>query len=212
MKRQFLLLLLIGFISSPAYSQFTRKVSNTAVITQENSREAEEYAVYNALIEARYVTDKTKLIVINDQTDSSMGRLKENYAYLKPGRDYSEYLKMHMPKLSTEMISDFAAQNEQNHLLKPLFDLSIRYVFISDDEINEIFYKFENGWERYYERYPNSQGTMTLSRVGFNSEMDKAFVEVGNQSHNLAGAGYFVFLEKENGVWTITDSIRTWMS
>ena len=131
---------------------------------------------------------------------------------MKRDRDYSEYLKMHIPKLSTEMISDFETINEQGYLLKPLFDLSIQYVLISDDEVKEIFFKFEKGWERYYERYPNSQGIMALSKVGFNSEMDKALVDVGNQSHNLAGAGYFVFLEKENGVWTITDILNTWMS
>jgi len=77
MKKPFLLLLLIVFISSLAYSKFTRKAPNTVVIAPEINREVEEYAVYNALIEARYVTDKTKLIVINDHTGSRMGRLKK---------------------------------------------------------------------------------------------------------------------------------------
>ncbi len=46
-------------------------------------------------------------------------------------------------------------------------------------------------------RYPNSQGTMTLSRVGFNRNIKQALVYVGNQEGFLAGAGYYVLLVKK---------------
>ena len=94
--------------------------------------------MYSAWIEAKYVTAKTGLIVIDDHADSRMGKLKKNYEYFKRDRNYSEYLKMQMPKLSTEMLSDFESKNEQSYLLKPLFDLSIQYVLMSRSGMGEI--------------------------------------------------------------------------
>jgi len=61
-------------------------------------------------------------------------------------------------------------------------------------------------------RYPNSQGTMTLSGVGFNRNINQALVYVGNPEGFLAGAGYYVLLVKEKGTWVIKQKLMTWIS
>jgi hypothetical protein len=42
--------------------------------------------------------------------------------------------------------------------------------------------------------------------------MDQALVYAGNQSHWLAGAGYFYLLSKKDGVWVIQADTMVWIS
>jgi hypothetical protein len=82
---------------------------------------------------------------------------------------------------------------------------------MSQQEQLEIF-KDGGSWNEFYTGYPDSQGIMTISRVGFNREQDQALVYVGNQSDGKAGAGYCVLLTKENGVWTVQGKVMIWVS
>jgi Family of unknown function (DUF6508) len=45
------------------------------------------------------------------------------------------------------------------------------------------------GWSRFRERFPNSSGIVTLSRVIFDSGQNHALVYVGNQKDWLSGSG-----------------------
>jgi hypothetical protein len=164
---------------------------------------AEENAVYAALIGQRYVGDDIKLIVIEEQTspfiqpdelESTLKRVKES-----------------LPGLSNATIEDFRAMNQESHAVGADLELGVKYVLISQAEVKEIF-QDSTGWDVFYARYPGSQGVMTLSRVGFNKAMDQALVYAGNQSHWLAGAGYFYLLSKKDGVWVIQADTMVWIS
>lgn len=172
--------------------------------TPQYSREAEEYAVYSAIIQTRYIdTQKPALIVIRDQTelDYFSGELGE---HLKS-------IRQDLPDLTDEVSADFEAQNRQPQSLKPLFTISVKYVFISGQEIQTTF-KRQDGWDIFYAKYPDSQGHMHLSGVGFNPQMDMALVYVGNMRYALAGEGYYVLLKKVNGQWTVQSQTMVWES
>jgi hypothetical protein len=64
----------------------------------------------------------------------------------------------------------------------------------------------------FYERYPNTPGITTLSRVGFNEPLDQALVYIGTMSHWKAGVGYYVLLSKVNGSWLVEQQVMTWIS
>ena len=51
-----------------------------------------------------------------------------------------------------------------------------------------------------------------ISQVGFNETLDQALVYVGTMSHWLAGAGYYVLLNKVNGAWIVDQQVMTWIS
>jgi hypothetical protein len=161
----------------------------------------DEYAVYHALLEARYIVNDIQLIVISDHTGGETLNLEERMGYII----------QNFPDLTAEMISDFLVKNQQPTALEPLFDLGIPTVLLSDDEFQQIFMD-QNGWQKFYDLYPGSQGVMTLSRVGFNAKRDMALVYVGNQSFWLAGAGYYLLLVKENNIWNIVDEEMAWIS
>ncbi|MBI4706223.1 MAG: hypothetical protein HY744_34435 [Deltaproteobacteria bacterium] len=80
-------------------------------------------------------------------------------------------------------------------------------------EAEAIFDDACSGWHVFYERYPDSQGIMTLSRVGFDPAGKVALVYVSNQSHCVAGAGDVYHLARQaDGSWTVVAGWRLWIS
>jgi hypothetical protein len=86
------------------------------------------------------------------------------------------------------------------------------YVLLSQSEMSQMFSPNRDGWQVFYEQYPDAPGITTLSRAGFNNTFDQALVYIGTMSHYLAGAGYYVLLNKVNGAWMIDQQVMTWIS
>jgi hypothetical protein len=78
--------------------------------------------------------------------------------------------------------------------------------------MSQIFSQNRDGWQLFYEQYPDAPGITTLSRVSFNNTFDQALVYVGTLSHWLAGAGYYVLLKKDNGAWVVDQQVMSWIS
>lgn len=162
----------------------------------------EEYLVYSAYIEDRFSYDT---IVMINKTFWGV------YMVYAMGRTEGPYsLDEDMPTLSEETYEDFVAKNKESYILKDSFDVMAHIVLTSEEELNNLFE--DDGWSEFYEIYPSSQGIMNVSRVGFNTEMNQAFFYVGNQNHWLSGSGYYVLLEKKNGVWRIKNEVMIWIS
>jgi hypothetical protein len=166
----------------------------------------EEYAVYSALIERMFIRKEVELIVIKHQTSaysSDPGRLGETL----------EQVRKAMPGLKPETVADFQSRNNRPSLLEKLFDLKVKVALISKDEVEHLFGAGGGWWKTFYERYPKSQGILTLSQVGFNPEKNQALVYVGNQRGGLDGAGSYILLTREEGDdWVIADSAGMWIS
>jgi len=162
--------------------------------------EAEEYAVYAALIEAEYLPGPG-LIVLENRTEAGMDQDLERML---------ERINEKMPGIAAETLGSFRLRNAETVTLTNRLSLSVPYVLIDEQEMKEIF--AEGGWDLFYERYPHSQGVMSLSRVGFNSDLTQALVYVGNWSHWVVGAGYYVLLAKERSVWVVRDKVMVWIS
>ena len=178
---------------------------------EEGALEEEEYQVYNALIVKGFDLiascfksfSEIELIVIDDHTETDSGFSSDLERTL---RQMSEQ----MPALDQETINDFKLKNGQSYPLSNNFDLPVKVLLFSDEEMEEIFN--DGGWSAFYEKYPLAQGIMGVSRVGFNSTKDQALVYVGSMCDWLYGAGYYVLFTKENGVWVIQDEVMTWIS
>jgi hypothetical protein len=163
---------------------------------------AEEYVVYVVLLAATYPSDLT--IVIRDHTSTSYESPDEG---LKKTLDY---IKKQMPTIAADTLENFEAINQQEYPLVHSF-AGYHCVLVSDNEMKEIF-STDEGWDKFYKLYPHSQGHMTLSRVGFNRDMNQALVYVGNVSDLTVDAGYYVLLQKINGHWYIQNQVNTWIS
>lgn len=99
-----------------------------------------------------------------------------------------------------------------NHALKPLFNLEVKYVLVSKSDLADAFGKGPDVWKTFYEKYPNSSGFIRLSSVTFNPEKDQAHVVIENHCGWHCGSGEFIELIKKSGKWIIQTKKLIWVS
>jgi hypothetical protein len=109
-------------------------------------------------------------------------------------------------------LNSFQKRNATTTLLTGDMNLGIGYILIGQSELDQIFAPNQDGWQVFYDRYPNAAGILSFSRVGFNTRFDQALVYLGIQSQYSNGSGHYYLLQKENGAWTIDQSVQTWIS
>ena len=127
--------------------------------------------------------------------------------------DALEQIRERLPSLQAETIHDFALKNQRAHAVERRFDLPVAYAILTDAQLDSLFKSADGeGWNRFYRLYPKADGLFTLSRVGFNTQKDQALIHVGNQSHWLSGAGFYILLRKVGGKWEIAHEVPTWVS
>ncbi|MBN2373829.1 hypothetical protein JXL19_08585 [bacterium] len=105
--------------------------------------------------------------------------------------DYN-YLKGHLTGLEISAVQDYLAKNSKWYYLDDDFDLD-DYELVPLD--TQMLYN-----------------VVRLSRVGFNSGLNQAFVYAERAEASLAGAGYYYLLAKEDGVWKVKSQIQLWIS
>jgi hypothetical protein len=174
--------------------------------------EDEEYAVYNAVIQKRYVRPAIKRVVISDQTEiyphdrTELNAVKETDSIRKAFAAWS---------IGPDTVASYFARNKVPSRLRNRFALSVPTVLLSHRRqrgIQSGRYSGRDYWGAFYEQYPDSTGILAFSRVGFSSAMDQAFVYVGNACGSLCGVGEYYLLSKKNGHWKVEAVFLLWVS
>ncbi len=191
-------LMLVFILGSSGATRAAQSASDQTLAELSN----EVYAVYSAVVE-RFIPEKTPLrqIVVKRQTVIEWSR-----------KERVQYLRQQIPDLDQTMAKRFKQLNRQPELLEPRFLTRVPVTLITKQDLDDIFRDGVNGWRIFYDRYPNSQGVMEFSRVGFNVGRTQALVYVGNQVGPLAGEGVYLMLVKENGVWIPGKQVSAWIS
>jgi len=171
----------------------------------------EEYRVYSATLFQMH-NPNIKTCAIKEQThvchdswmDKTVARLYEEAKL----------------DVDTTLIQDFAAKNQKRCIIKDKFFSPESVILISDDEIPELIgYKRSTrqpprgSWQpKFSERYPNTSGLFTFSRVGFNMESTNAMVYFSiNEGIQLGGRGYLVLLVRQNNEWIVKGHQTLWI-
>lgn len=179
--------------------------------TAQSSPDAEKYAVYSSLLKDMYVNDRIKLLVIGT-ADHCKNPSAEKAPDVDAQRMASD-LGSDLPGLESATVEDFVTQLNRCEPLCRRFDLPVDYVLVTHKEIDRLFSRGGvGGWDRFYRKYPDSPGIISLSNVGFNAAMDQALVAPSNGCGGLCGAGYYVLLSKRDGVWRVQSKSMTWVS
>lgn len=167
---------------------------------------AEQYAVYSAVIANTFDKEtKLKQLVIQDLTATD-GTAIENL------REEGRYFERTFPTLKPEVITDYKTRNKEPLRLTASFDLKIKYVMVTDKEIEKIFNRGGGWWEDFYKKCPDSGGFISLSRPGFNAAMDQALVYIGHFCGGLCGTGHYALLEKRDHRWMVVRQNMVWIS
>ncbi len=108
---------------------------------------------------------------------------------------------------------DFRLKNSREHAVEDLFrPEDYGFVVVSAEEMKEIFKTVQGGWEIFRERFPNSAGTVTFSRVGFNHARTEALFYWGQQVAPLMGNGSYYFCQKKGDHWHTAGAASVWIS
>jgi hypothetical protein len=128
---------------------------------------------------------------------------------------YVRSLKEQYPAIDTMVFWDPVFEKDSVYYLENKFSVTSKKVYlISAEEIQSIFSNSEinGGWAEFYRRYPNSSGTISFSRIGYNADKTQAMVNMGNMYASLGGEGHLIFLKLENHKWKIALALPTWIS
>ena len=164
--------------------------------------DAEEQSVYAVVLQKLYTASN---YVIMGTTATGLLGTQDMSSTL-------DHVLLNMHNYSTETADSFRARNDAAYPLRPDMEIGASYVLLTQNDKTQLFNQNQDGWQLFYEKYPDAPGITALSRVGFNQALDQALVYAGTQSQWLAGAGYYLLLKKVNGVWIVDQQVMTWIS
>jgi len=166
----------------------------------------DEYKVYSdALSQLVRLPEGKDTLVIREMTTLRPAEFDERR---------KSYLKKHFgEKISDDLIEQFGAVNAKPRTLQNKFINSLSIVLISKAEEDKIFHPIDEGWKRFYLKYPKSTGTIELSRAAFDARKTKALLYYGTSfDYGKGGIGYYLLLKRINDRWTIEKKIRCWIA
>jgi len=166
----------------------------------------DEYKVYSdALSQLVRLPEGKDTLVIREMTTLRRAEFDERRKL---------YLRKHFgEKISDDLIEQFGAVNAKPRTLQNKFINSLSIVLISKAEEDKIFHPIDEGWKRFYLKYPKSTGTIELSRVAFDARKTKALLYYGTSfDYGKGGIGYYLLLKRINDRWTIEKKIKCWIA
>jgi hypothetical protein len=177
----------------------------TQLCLSQISIEAEEYIVYSDLVRDVYGDDATKQFALEKKIDAK---------FIEPD------LKSLVKKLSldADLVRDFNERNTSTAEIQNQFSLRSK-VSVVGDEVNEVLKPSvrdfgeleEKNWKAFREKY-QTFALLSLSRVGFNRNRNKALVVLGSQYGWTGGDGFYYLLVKKRDGWKVKKKVRAWIS
>ncbi len=176
----------------------------TQLCLSQISIDSEEYAVYTDLIES-VSGDATKQFAIEKKIDAKF-------------IDFDYKLVVEKLSLDANLVKGFNERNNSMKQLENLFDLKSKVILLSEAKLKVIFKPersygetAEEDWANFRKEY-QTFSLLSLSRVGFNKNRDKALVVLGSQYGWLGGDGFYYLLTKKRDGWKIKKKLRAWIS
>jgi hypothetical protein len=163
--------------------------------------DATAYEVYSAILtypEATQLSKSNKL-VIRRETLRNFGAFLDNdepsKICLRPDDESA--------KTIGTALDDFVKVNKTKWQLQEKFRLEIPYKLVDSATIISIINPFteKEDWKEFYKLYPDSNGFVDLSAVGFNADKTVAVVSKGRWCGGLCGEGEYYVLQKKEGKW-----------
>jgi hypothetical protein len=180
-----------------------------------------EYEVFSAYISGEFTDNRgddrvgssvSKIVIAaGTRSDLDDSRIEDDNGKHISWKKASRYLRKEAPGLQTATLNSFRETDTRSARLGSSFRLPIAYELVEKTEIDAIF---EHGgwWTDYYKKYPNSQGFLTLSRVGFSADGKQAMFYAVNECGGKCGTGTYVLMEKAESHWMVVKEILMWIS
>ena len=175
-------------------------------ISYENEAEQDKYVIYSLSIEYVYLRNllshnknPIESIVVIAETNDLGEYWIENFVEDLDNRDVPE-----------EVIEDWKAEARSTEPLLRKFDFSYKYFLPTREELDT--FDADNFFGEFYIKYPDSNGLISVSRIGYDKARTTALIHVIHSYGTLGANYYFIVLEKKEGSWGISKRISTTLS
>jgi len=160
----------------------------------------DEYAVYDAVIGDLFAGDK----VTPDQAGKVSAKLLliENHTVKYPSDGSTLNARYYLTaSISPETLADYERQNNSPEVLKRSLNISLYYLLINSAESKRSVADL---------RGREVQGTVSVSRVGFNRDRTEALVYRSYICGGLCGYGSVLFLKRADNRWKVETKATLW--
>ena len=192
----------------------TALVFAAATSEQPESVPADEYPFYDLAVEAKFLTSRTRLVIIERMTSTC---LHPEEPQLPTVAWFAEQ-GFFDGRLPQDLIRDFVAKAQRPARLDARFTFGVRYRFVSGEGVPETEAAVpvvpaawpieEDGDEDALETLDR----LAFSRVGLTLRGDQALLYVANQRPNATGAGFLFWFVRRQGSWEIYDTDVLWVA
>lgn len=175
------------------------------------STPAEEYPIYDLVITSKFLTSRTRLVVIRNLTATRLGPFTDK----PPTQEFFVANEFFGRPLAPDLISDFVHKMSRPSRLERALTLGVPYQLIREDEGEErraslVPIPAQHVQQPPADGAPTVVGLLELSRVGFNLRENEALVYVGVDRPDGTGAGFLIWLHRTGRAWSITDTEVLW--
>ncbi|WP_119067873.1 hypothetical protein [Rubrobacter indicoceani] len=139
--------------------------------------------------------------VVRSPTRSGLGLRSDRERMLRS-------LRENLPELKESTVSGFRRANREQHGITPDFDPKSCLVPVDDRRFRHLF-RDDEGWDRFREAFPDSDGTLRISRVGFDQSCTQALLYTGQQFDWTVGLSGFWLFERSLGGWELAGRAGT---
>ncbi|MFQ5991215.1 MAG: hypothetical protein ACE5NA_02150 [Nitrospiraceae bacterium] len=166
----------------------------------------EEYQIYDRIIQSKFLTSQTRLVMINRLT---VNALRPDLP--PPTVAFFHEQNFFQGRLQEDVVVDFVFKARRHARLEARFDLGVHYRFYSDgasEEPSVFLAPIPAGLSVGFD--PTTIGVLAFSRVGFNTRENQALAYVEDRRPDGTGAGFLILLHRSGPEWTPTDTEVLW--
>lgn len=167
---------------------------------------SEDYAIYDRIIQAKFLTSDTTLVLIRRLTAIRMG--PEEVPFRRQFFEENQFFEGTLPP---SLIAAFLTGTRHPSRLQPKLHIGVGYRLVSDfnadvEEAGLVFHP--TAWTA---AGADPRIQLEFSRVAYARIKNLALVYVGNYRSDGTGAGFFVVLQPQPSGWEIQDTEVVWM-
>jgi hypothetical protein len=172
----------------------------------------DEYALYDLAVDAKFLTSRTRLVVLERMTTMHLHPDQQSAPTVAQFSEQA-WFDGRLPK---DLIRDFVAKNQHPARLEAHFSFGVRYRFVSGEGVPET----EAGRivmpvarpVQELEGEVDTIDRLAFSRAGTTLRGDQALLYVANPRRDGTGAGFLFWLVRRTGVWDLHDTEVIWVA
>ncbi len=173
---------------------------------------AEEYPFYDLIVQSKFLTSHTTLVIIERLTVTRLEQHEREYL----SREFLDDQRVLQGRLPAALLDDFLFKLSAPARLDARFGFGVRYRFVRDgvpEEPEVSLAPVPVAWApRPVQEAPQTVGILQFSRVGFTPREEQALVYVEENRPDGTGGGFLVWFHRRGKVWAITDTDVLWMA